>query len=80
MALTIEDQLAGVAEGVGDLDEEWASLSGEGLSRRPAGAGEKEEVLRARLADGVHDELHGVDPGRDVGNIVRLVHDTAMWL
>ena len=74
---TIEDQLARVSKRVSDLHKERAGLSGEGLSGRPAGTRQKEEVLRTSSADGVDNELDGVHPGGDVGDVVGLVHDAA---
>lgn len=78
MRLTVEDQLAVVAERVGDLDEVRASLSGERLRGRIAGAREEEEVRGAGLAHGVDDELHRLCPGLDARDVVGLVHDAAV--
>ena len=42
---TIEDQLAGVTKGIGDLHEQGPCLGRERLSGRPTRAGKEEEVL-----------------------------------
>lgn len=73
--VNIKDQLAGAAERIRNLNEEGASLGGERLCRRPAAAWKKEVVRSSGGADSVDSSLHGVDPGRDRRNIVRLVHD-----
>ena len=75
---TVEDQLVSTPKWVGHLNKERPSLRGEGLRRRIAGTGKQQEVLRASLTDGVHDELNGINPSSNIGNIMRLVHDTAV--
>ena len=76
--LTVKDELPVTTERVGNLDEKRSSLSWEGLSGGPAGAGEEKEILRAGGTDSVDDVLNGVNPGGNVWNIVGFVHQTAM--
>ena len=74
--LTVEDQFAGVSEGIGDLHEEGASLSGESLSGRPAGTREKQEVRGSCSADSIDDLLDAINPSRNARDVMGLVHDT----
>ena len=75
---TIKDQLVGATKRIRDLHKKGTGLRWECLSRRPARAGEKQEVLRAGLTSGVDHELDSVDPRSDVRKIVGLVHDTTI--
>ena len=78
--LTIEDEKALVlARRVLDVDEKGAGLRGQSGGAGPGRAWD-EDVLRrrARLADGVDDDLHRVDPVGDGVQVVRLVHDAEL--
>lgn len=60
---------------VGDLEQVWSSLGGQGGGGRVRAARDEQPVVRGDLADGRDGRLDGVGPGGG-RNVVRLVHDS----
>jgi hypothetical protein len=75
-APTIEDELAGATERIGDVEEVRAGLSGESLGTRPTGSRHEEVVGGACSTDGIDDILDGGGPFRNRIEVMGFVHET----